>query len=88
MKTFFSKLSQVVSYFSIVTPLFRSAEFITERSIIYLCFWKNVFITKPTKTKHITEEIRENYLYQMIKFPYQVCEKPVATNNNAISCDI
>ena len=30
----------------------------------------------------------ENYLYQMIKFPYQVCEKPVATNNNAISCDI
>ena len=32
--------------------------------------------------------MRGNYLYQMIKFPCQVCEKPVATNHNAICCDI
>ena len=36
----------------------------------------------------LTEEIRGNYLYQMIKFTCQVCEKPVATNHNAICCDI
>ena len=36
----------------------------------------------------LTEEIRENCLYQMIKFSCQVCEKLVATNHNTICCDI
>ena len=57
---FLSKLSQVVNYFSIVTPLFKSAEFKTKRSIIYLCSWKDVFITKPIKAKHITFTNRGN----------------------------
>ena len=32
---------QLVSYFSIITPLFKIAEFITKRSIYYLRFWKD-----------------------------------------------
>ena len=57
---FLSKLSQVVNYFSIVTPLIKSTEFKTKRSIIYLCSWKDVFITKPIKTKHVTFTNRGN----------------------------
>ena len=64
---------------SIVTPLFKSSEFKTKRGITYLV---DIFITKPIKIKQnlLTQEISENHPYHMIKFPYQVCEKPVATD--------
>ena len=74
-----------------VIPLFKSAGFMTKMSIIYVSSSKDVFIIKPITSKHKTFADRgnkENYPYQMIKFPCQVCEKPVATNHNAICCDI
>lgn len=39
-------------------------------------------LQKPIKIKQnlLTQEISENHPYHMIKFPYQVCEKPVATD--------
>ena len=81
----------ILSYLSIVIPLFKSTGFMAKMSIIYLSSWKDDFIIKPIKTKQkhlLIGEIRQNYLYQIIKFPCQVNEKPVATNHNAIFCNI
>ena len=34
------------------------------------------------------KEIRKIFYYLMVKFPYSVCEKPVAINHEAVYCDV
>ena len=59
MKIFPSKLSQLVSYFSVVIPLLKSAEFIAKRHYVSK-FLERCFYYNPIKRKHITVTNREN----------------------------
>ena len=53
-------------------------------------FLERCFYYKPIKTKHVAITNRENTekLSLTVTFPCPVCEKAVATNHNAVCCDI